>query len=191
MVMGLVACGGDRVAADLIRRPGGTVWTGVAGRAPAEALAVRSGRIVAVGRSLEVESYRGPQTREIELEGRLVVPGLSDGHTHFIAGRDPAGKRGSAGRAIAGGVRRRIGAFARGTEPAGRWITGGDWDHELWPGGPLPRREWIDSVTGAHPVSVNRLDGHMVLVNIAGAGAGGCDAGTRRTRRVARSSGTR
>jgi predicted amidohydrolase YtcJ len=59
----------------------------------------------------------------------------------------------------------RIGAFTK-TVPAGTWITGGDWDHQLW-GGELPRRDWIDAVTPEHPVWVNRLDGHMALANSA------------------------
>ena len=59
---------------------------------------------------------------------------------------------------------RRIKAHAARVGP-GRWITGGDWDHELWPGGPLPTRELIDGVTPNNPVFVSRLDGHMALAN--------------------------
>jgi hypothetical protein len=51
--------------------------------------------------------------------------------------------------------------------PKGKWILGGDWDHERWPGAPLPRKEWIDSVTPDHPVFVSRLDGHMGVANSA------------------------
>ena len=65
----------------------------------------------------------------------------------------------------------RIAAFAK-TVPAGTWITGGDWDHQLW-GGELPRREWIDAATPDHPVWVNRLDGHMALANSAALQAAG------------------
>lgn len=163
LVVGLASCGGDRMPADLILT-GGAVWTGVAGRQPAEALAVRDGRIVAVGGATEVGSYRGAGTRVIELGGRLVVPGLSDDHTHFMPGGMQLASVDLRDASSPAEFVRRIGAFASGLE-AGRWITGGDWDHELWTGGPLPRREWIDSVTAGHPVSVNRLDGHMVLVN--------------------------
>jgi predicted amidohydrolase YtcJ len=53
--------------------------------------------------------------------------------------------------------------------PAGRWITGGDWDHERWPEvngkAPLPTKELIDRVTPSTPVFVSRLDGHMALAN--------------------------
>src|SRR5207245_7444538 len=42
---------------------------------------------------------------------------------------------------------------------------GGDWDHTLWPGQPLPHHEWIDSVTPANPVFISRVDGHEALAN--------------------------
>src|SRR5437667_303907 len=61
---------------------------------------------------------------------------------------------------------RRIKDSAKTLKP-GEWITGGDWDHTLWPGQPLPQHEWIDSVTPSNPVFVNRLDGHEALANAA------------------------
>src|SRR5204863_3757178 len=67
---------------------------------------------------------------------------------------------------------RRIGEYAGSVKP-GEWITGGDWDHTLWPGQPLPRHEWIDSVTPANPVFVSRLDGHEALANAAAMRAAG------------------
>ncbi len=47
----------------------------------------------------------------------------------------------------------------------GQWITGGDWDHENWPSGELPRKEWIDGATPEIGVFISRLDGHMGLAN--------------------------
>src|SRR5256714_14765218 len=49
--------------------------------------------------------------------------------------------------------------------PKGRWITGGDWDHERWPDAKLPTKELIDRYTPNTPVFVSRLDGHMALAN--------------------------
>jgi len=72
---------------------------------------------------------------------------------------------------------RRIAAFARELPP-GRWMTGGDWDHERWPGSPLPRRDWIDSVTPDNPVFVSRLDGHMGVANSRALRRAGIVAGT-------------
>ena len=143
---------------------GGTVWTGVAEAVPAEAIAVRSGRVVFTGSATEAARYHGPQTQVIDLAGRLVVPGFIDDHAHFIAGGFQLGSVDLRAAATPQELGTRIAEFADSL-PEGRWITGGDWDHELWPGAPLPRREWIDSAAGAHPVFVSRLDGHMALVN--------------------------
>ncbi|MBM3793512.1 MAG: amidohydrolase [Acidobacteria bacterium] len=57
----------------------------------------------------------------------------------------------------------RLRSFAA-KQPAGAWITGGDWDHENW-GGELPTRQWIDAATPKNPVWINRLDGHLALAN--------------------------
>jgi len=73
---------------------------------------------------------------------------------------------------------RRLKLFAA-TQKPGEWITGGDWDHEKWPGAPLPDRAWIDSVTPNNPVFVNRLDGHMALANSLALGAARLDRGAR------------
>lgn len=162
-LLALTACAIEPQPAELIMT-GGAVWTGVADRPLAEAVAVRSGRIVHTGTTDEVRRFRGPLTREIELAGRLVVPGLIDDHTHFIPGGFQLGSVDLRDAATPAEFARRIGAFAASL-PEGRWITGGDWDHELWPGAVLPQRGWIDSVSGDHPVYVSRLDGHMALVN--------------------------
>src|SRR6266850_1125951 len=56
-------------------------------RAPAaSALAIRGGNIVTVGSAAEIERLRGPGTEVIDAGGRTVIPGLNDGHTHFIRG---------------------------------------------------------------------------------------------------------
>jgi urease alpha subunit len=54
------------------------------GSATAEALAVRDGKIVAVGRSADIRNLAGPATRIVDLGGRTVIPGLIDSHMHAI-----------------------------------------------------------------------------------------------------------
>jgi predicted amidohydrolase YtcJ len=156
------------------------VWTGDPARPEAQALAVRGGRIAAVGTDAEIRRLAGPETRVVDAAGGMLVPGFIDTHVHFIDGgfrlasvqlRDARTPREFVAR---------IRDFAR-TVPPGTWITGGDWDHEQW-GGELPRAEWIDSVTPHHPVWVNRLDGHMALANTAALRAAGV---TRKTPEVA------
>jgi predicted amidohydrolase YtcJ len=140
-----------------------SIWTGVPGAPRAEALAVRDGKIAAVGSAAAVAKLAGPSTRTVDLGGAFVVPGLIDTHTHFLVGGFQLASLDLRGAASREDFVHRLGEFAKRL-PKGKWITGGDWDHEAW-GGELPRRDWIDAVTPDNPVFVNRLDGHMALAN--------------------------
>jgi predicted amidohydrolase YtcJ len=151
------------VEAELILS-GGLIWYGpdapVAADEAPTAIAIADGKVLAVGSDAEVEALAVASTERIDLAGRRVVPGLIDSHTHFVAGGfDLAGVQ-LRDAATPEEFARRIGEFAA-QHPDG-WVSGGQWDHELW-GGELPRRDWIDSLTSSTPVFVNRLDGHMGL----------------------------
>lgn len=143
----------------------GMVWTGLSGgRAVPGAVAIRGDRILAVGDSAAVAPYLGPHTRVIDAKGGLVAPGFNDGHTHFIDGGFQLASVQLRDAATPREFIRRIAEYAKHLKP-GEWILGGDWDHTLWPGAPLPRHDWIDSVTPNNPVFINRLDGHEALAN--------------------------
>ena len=161
-VLVATGCAREEDMADLVFR-GGSVWTGDPAAPAATAVAVKDGRILAVGGDAEVSDLVGKATRVVELGGRTLTPGIIDAHTHFLDGGFKLAGVSLRDAATPEEFARRIGEFAR-TVPPGTWITGGDWDHELW-GGELPRKEWIDSLTPEHPVFVNRLDGHMSLAN--------------------------
>ncbi len=159
----MTACDPGTEQADLVLT-GGTIWAGAgAGTEPAPtAVAIKGDRILAVGLDDEIAQLAGSRTRRVALDGRRVVPGFIDNHTHFLIGgfglasvqlRDADSPEEFAAR---------IGAFAQANPD--EWIQGGTWDHENW-GGELPRRDWIDSLTLTTPVFVNRLDGHMGLAN--------------------------
>jgi predicted amidohydrolase YtcJ len=150
-------------AADLIII-NATIHTMDQGRPLAEAVAVSGNRIIAVGTTKEIRKLAGANTRVIDAKGQLVLPGFNDAHVHFMSGgfqlssvdlRDASSQQEFA---------ERIRAFADRLPP-GRWITGGDWDHERWPDAKLPAKELIDRFTPNTPVFVNRLDGHMALAN--------------------------
>ena len=137
------------------------IWTGDAAQPWAQALVIDGETLALVGSDEDARKANAAQV--VDAGGRLIVPGFTDAHVHFLSG----------GFALASVQLRdartrdefvaRIKAFAA-TVPAGTWITGGDWDHSLW-GGELPTHEWIDAVTPDHPVWINRLDGHMSLAN--------------------------
>ncbi len=142
----------------------GRVWTGNPKQPEVEAVACNGSRIAAVGKSDEIRRWAGARTQVIDLKGRRVTPGFNDAHVHFYTGgsqlagvqlRDARSEKEFADR---------IARFAAKT-PKGRWITGGNWDHENWIPSRLPTRQLIDAVTPDHPVFVNRLDGHMALAN--------------------------
>ena len=149
--------------ADLVVR-NASIWTGEKAKPEAEALAVADGRLVVVGTAAEVAAWIGPATKVLDLGGRRVVPGFNDAHTHFVSGGFSLLGLDLRRTASPEEFARKIGEAAAKL-PAGRWLHLGSWDHEVWEGAPLPRREWIDPVTKDVPVFLERLDGHMALAN--------------------------
>ncbi|MFE9122732.1 amidohydrolase [Streptomyces sp. NPDC007172] len=81
----LPAPNADRSAADLLVR-NAKVFTGDAGRPEARAVAIRDGRVVALGDDHDLARFVGPATRIVDALGRRVVPGLNDSHLHVIRG---------------------------------------------------------------------------------------------------------
>jgi len=142
----------------------GKIWTENPNQREVEAVAIGGNRIVAVGTTAEISPLKGPETRVIDLAGKRVVPGFNDAHVHFFSGgADLAGPQLRDAKSQQE-FRDTLAAFAK-TQPKGRWITGGNWDHENWRPAALPTHELIDAVTKDWPVFVNRLDGHMSLAN--------------------------
>jgi predicted amidohydrolase YtcJ len=152
------------------------LWTGDSRRRWADALLTADDRIAVVGSSAEVMKRVSTTTRVIDGRGMLVVPGFIDSHIHFLAGGLGLASVQLRDAATPEDLTQRIANYAA-TQPPDRWIRYGDWDHERW-GGELPRKEWIDAVTPAHPVWVNRLDGHMSLANSAALRAAGISRAT-------------
>lgn len=137
------------------------VWTGRTDAPYAQAIAVAGERILAAGSTKEVAALRAQQTEVIDLKGAFVVPGFIDNHVHFINGGLSLAQVDLRDAKTPQEFSRRIAAAAKARP--GKWITDGNWDHELW--GTLPTRDWIDAATASTPVLVYRLDGHMALAN--------------------------
>lgn len=133
-------------------------------RPQAEAIAVHGNRITAVGSTEEIRKLATSTTRVIDARGQLVLPGFNDSHVHFLSGGFQLSSVDLRDADTPQEFAARIKSFAEKL-PAGRWITGGDWDHERFPNAALPTKELIDSFTPTTPVFVSRLDGHMALAN--------------------------
>ena len=143
----------------------------------AEAVAVIRERIVALGSSAEIDLWRGPQTKVIDADGKLVLPGFNDSHVHFIQGGAQLDQVNLTDVATPEEFTRRIAAQATKT-PKGEWILGGRWDETKWPTAQLPTKELVDPVTGDTPIFVERYDGHEALANSAAMKLGGVNAKT-------------
>ena len=140
------------------------VHTMDAARPTADAVAIRGSRIAALGTTDEIRALAGPRTRVIDAGGKLVLPGFNDSHTHFLMGGFSLASIDLREAASPEELTRRVREYVRNV-PKGQWILGGNWDHEKWPGAPLPTRQMIDAATPDHPVLLRRLDGHMALAN--------------------------
>jgi hypothetical protein len=174
--MALASTLGAQSFADLILT-NGKIWTVNSAQPQAEAVACIGSRIVAVGSAAEIHKWAGPSTQTIDLAGKLMVPGFNDAHVHFYAGGAHLASvklRDAESETV---FRNRIQAYAAKL-PKGRWILGGDWDHENWTPARLPTRQLIDEAAGDHPVFINRLDGHMSLANTIALKLAGVDRNT-------------
>ena len=112
----------------------GDVYTVDAARSWAHAVAVKDGRITAVGTDADVRAQAGPRTEIVDLHGRLMVPGFQDAHVHPVGGGlDMLQCDLHADHAVDDYLAR-IGAYAR-EHPDREWILGGGWSMDVFPGG--------------------------------------------------------
>src|SRR5215471_14030832 len=121
----------------------------------AEALAVRDGRIVAVGRSTEIRALAGPTTRVIALNGRTVIPGLIDSHMHAIrAALFYATEVNWIGTRSIPEAMARIKAAAQRARP-GQWIiVAGGWTEQQFQEKRRPTQAELVAVAPDHPLYI-------------------------------------
>ena len=153
----------------------GRIYTLDARDTVVDTLGIREGRIAFAGRRADVNPAPGEAT--IDLEGRAVLPGLVDAHGHLMhlaRGRLSFDARGGASEEE---VARRVGERAA-TRPRGEWITGRNWDQNLWPGRRFPSRATLDRAAPDHPVALVRIDGHATWANSAALAAAGVERTT-------------
>jgi predicted amidohydrolase YtcJ len=153
----------QNLAADLVVI-NANVQTMDTARPRAEAIAVKGRKIFFVGSNAEVQKFIAANTKSIDAQGRLVIPGFNDSHVHFMDGGAGLASVDLRDAKTPEEFVRRIGEFAKKL-PKGRWIQNGNWDHENWTPNNLPTAAMIDAVTPDNPVFINRLDGHMSLAN--------------------------
>lgn len=144
----------------------GDIYTMDAGRPRAEAMAIdeASGRILAVGSNDEVRRSGGQHSEIVDLRGRTVLPGFIDSHIHLLS----AAYRSHYIDAVHCVSEDEVADLVReraARTPPGRWIQGGQWDKNLWPGGNFPTKASLDVAAPDHPVVLWSKDGHLLWVN--------------------------
>jgi predicted amidohydrolase YtcJ len=168
--------------ADLVLR-GGRVVTVDAAQPEAQAIAVRGYEIAAVGSDAEIAPYIGPETRVIELAGRLAMPGFIEGHGHFMALGESKTILDLTHAESFDAIVAMVGAAAKRAKP-GDWILGRGWHQEKWIAVPQPNVEGVplhgrlSAVSHDNPVSLEHASGHAVFANAAALALAGIAAGT-------------
>jgi hypothetical protein len=129
----------------------------------ARAVAVRDGFFVHVGDEAGARAALGEHPRVLDLEGRCVLPGLTDAHLHFKwfaeSLRAVNVETGSLEEAVS-----RVAARAGGSPP-GAWITGSGWNHNVWGAGSFPDSRPLDQAAPNNPVCLEAKNGHALWVN--------------------------
>jgi predicted amidohydrolase YtcJ len=177
-----VACAPAEEPADLVLR-GGRILTMDSGLPEAEALAARGQLVVALGGEDDVAPFIGPATEVIELGGALAVPGLIEGHAHFLGlGR----ARMQLDLRSAADFDEIVAMVARAAAEAapGEWIFGRGWHQEKWVTPPepsvegLPYHDALSAVSPANPVLLTHASGHAAMVNARALAMAGIDERT-------------
>ncbi|MBL7496163.1 amidohydrolase [Frankia sp. CNm7] len=153
---------------------GGPVFTADAARTRTHAVAVRGGRIVAVGR--DAEALVGSSTEVVDLAGKLLVPGFQDAHVHPAWGGLDLLRCHLGGAHDRAGYLAAVAAYAR-AHPGEEWILGGGWSMPAFPGG-TPLAADLDVVVPDRPVMLMNRDGHGAWVNSRALELAGVDART-------------
>lgn len=165
----LAACKSDNMThADLILN-NGTILTMDSSLPQAEALAVKDGKLLAVGTERDILLYKGPNTEMIDLDGATAMPGLIEGHGHFLMlGRQKLNIDLLDTRSYQD-VLDSVAARAART-PEGHWIQGRGWHQEKWADTPatvlgFPTHQALSAISPEHPVYLDHASGHAILAN--------------------------
>ena len=136
-----------------------------------QALAARDGMITALGTDDEIAGFKGPQTRVVDLRGRLALPAFGDAHVHAVSGGLESLRCNLLGLRTRHDCLAAVAAYSEKL-PDGAWVLGGGWALEAFPGG-TPTAADLDTVTGGRPAFIPNRDHHSAWVNTEALRRGG------------------
>ena len=130
----------------------------------ADAMAVSGDKIVAVGTGAEIDKLRGPKTHVINAGGRLVLPGFTDCHVHFMEGSLGLSQVDLNGAETIVEIQKRVKEYAA-SHPKEPWILGMGWQYPVFGPTALPHKKWLDEIVPDRPVMLTAYDGHTNWAN--------------------------
>jgi predicted amidohydrolase YtcJ len=130
----------------------------------AEALAIRDGKILAVGTDHEIIRYRGASTKVIDAKHRLVLPGFTDCHAHFLDGSFTLQQVSLDDATTISEIVRRVKAYAD-AHPKDPWLLGRGWMYPVFGPSGLPDKKYLDAIVPDRPVYLESYDGHTWWAN--------------------------
>lgn len=142
----------------------GRIYTVNAQQPWAEALAIREGRILAVGTDREIARYRGVSTKVIDAKGRLVLPGFTDCHVHFMDGSFSLQQVNVEDAKTVAEVQDRIKAYAA-AHPNDPWVLGRGWSYPVFAPSGMPDKKQLDAIIPDRPAYIEGFDGHSWWAN--------------------------
>jgi predicted amidohydrolase YtcJ len=178
----LSAACSDPEPADLVLTNGNIVTVDDA-NPQAQAIAVRDGRILAVGTDSEIDEYVGSGTRVIDLEGKTAIPGFIEGHAHFMGVGSANLQLNLADVANWDEIIAMVEAAVGEAQP-GELIRGRGWHQEKWdiPPDPnvdgLPFHQALSAVSPDNPVVLTHASGHATYANAKAMELSGVDGNT-------------
>lgn len=130
----------------------------------AEAVACHQGKIIAVGTTQKIQTLAGTHTQRLDAQGRLVLPGFTDAHIHFLDYSIRRQQVSLFGLRSIEAACQKVAEAVRQTPP-GEWVVGWGWDELHW--GTTPTAAHLDAIAPHNPVVLTRMDMHTCWVNSA------------------------
>ena len=160
-----ISCGGPggQPAADLVLR-NAAVYTVDGAGSWAEAVAIRDDRIVFVGAEGQVDPFIGPETKVVDLKGRMVMPSFQDSHIHPVSAGVAYQQCALFDLEVDAGLYVKTIAGYAATHPDLPWIVGSGWSMDAFPNA-IPDKRLLDAVVSDRPIYVDSTDGHSAWVN--------------------------
>ncbi len=156
---------------------GGRIFTGDPARPFAAALLIRDGRVLAAGDEAEAKAAFSGRGRVESFPGGMILPGLVDGHTHFLYFGLGLNRLNLTGLDSLAACRQAIRRAAMESGPD-EWIVGFGWNHHAWAEGREPTRSDLDDVTANRPALLFRSCLHTAWVNSSALERAGISAQT-------------